>query len=148
MDLVKEQLRIAAGEPLGLTQEDICLRGHAIECRINAEDPNRNFMPRPGRIEFYHLPGGPGIRVDSFLYAGYTVPPHYDSMVAKVIAWGRDRDEAIARMRRALEEMVIDGIPTAIPFHLEVLSDPAFLRGEVDTGFVESFMEARTVTGA
>ncbi|MGE5551786.1 MAG: acetyl-CoA carboxylase biotin carboxylase subunit [Bacteroidota bacterium] len=148
VDLVKEQLRIAAGEPLDLTQDDVCLRGHAIECRINAEDPNRNFMPRPGRIEFYHLPGGPGIRVDSFLYAGYTVPPHYDSMIAKVIAWGRDRGEAIARMRRALEEMVIDGIPTTIPFYLEVLSDPAFLQGEVSTGFVESFMEARAVTGA
>ena len=148
IDLVKEQIRIASGEPLGFSQEEIALRGHAIECRINAEDPEKNFMPRPGRIEFYHVPGGPGLRVDSCLYTGYTVPPYYDSMVAKVIAWGRDRAEALARMRRALEEMVIDGIPTTIPFHLEVLSDPAFLRGEVDTGFVEAFMNARLAAGA
>lgn len=148
IDLVKEQIRIAAGEPLGFSQDQIVLRGHAIECRINAEDPEKNFMPRPGRIEFYHVPGGPGIRVDSCLYTGYTVPPYYDSMVAKVIAWGRDRAEAVARMRRALEEMVIDGIPTTIPFHLEVLADPAFLRGEIDTGFVEAFMNARLAAGA
>ncbi|NLG85044.1 MAG: acetyl-CoA carboxylase biotin carboxylase subunit [Firmicutes bacterium] len=148
IDLVKEQIRIAAGEPLGFTQDQVVLRGHAIECRINAEDPEKNFMPHPGRIEFYHVPGGPGIRVDSCLYTGYTVPPYYDSMVAKVIAWGRDRAEAVARMRRALEEMVIDGIPTTIPFHLEVLEDPAFLRGEIDTGFVEAFMNARLAAGA
>ncbi|MGQ9778326.1 MAG: acetyl-CoA carboxylase biotin carboxylase subunit [Bacillota bacterium] len=148
IDLVKEQIRIAAGELLGFSQDQIVLRGHAIECRINAEDPEKNFMPRPGRIEFYHVPGGPGIRVDSCLYTGYTVPPYYDSMVAKVIAWGRDRAEAVARMRRALEEMVIDGIPTTIPFHLEVLADPAFLRGEIDTGFVEAFMNARLAAGA
>lgn len=148
VDLVKEQIKIASGEPLSFTQEDVVIRGHAIECRINAEDPEKNFMPRPGRIEFYHLPGGPGVRVDSFLYAGYTVPPYYDSMVAKLITWGRDRSEAIARMRRALEEMVVDGISTTIPFHLEVLSDPAFIRGDVNTGFVERFMAAKAVTGA
>ena len=143
VDLVKEQIRIAAGEPLDLEQQDVVLRGHAIECRINAEDPNKNFMPRPGRVEFYHVPGGPGVRVDSCLYAGYTIPSYYDSMVAKVITWGRDRNEAIARMRRALEEMVIDGITTTIPFHLEVLADPAFLRGDVNTDFVESLMAAK-----
>ncbi|MGE5528646.1 MAG: acetyl-CoA carboxylase biotin carboxylase subunit [Patescibacteria group bacterium] len=148
IDLVKEQIRIAAGEPLDLGQEDVSIRGHAIECRINAEDPARNFMPHPGRIEFYHVPGGPGIRLDSCLYAGYTVPSYYDSLVAKLIAWGRDRGEAIARMRRALDEMVIDGIPTTIPFHLDVLANPAFIRGEVDVTFVQEYMEAKALSGA
>ena len=147
VDLVKEQIRIAAGEPLDLEQRDVVLRGHAIECRINAEDPNKNFMPRPGRVEFYHVPGGPGVRVDSCLYAGYVIPSHYDSMVAKVITWGRDREEAVARMRRALEEMVIDGITTTIPFHLEVLADPTFLRGDVTTNFVETLMTAKVGAG-
>ncbi len=148
VDLVKEQIRIAAGEPLGWRQSEIEIKGHAIECRINAEDPESNFRPHPGHIDFYHVPGGPGVRVDSCLYPGYTVPSHYDSLVAKVIAWGGDRQEAVARMRRALEEMVIDGISTTIPFHLEVLSDPVFNGGRFDTGFVEAFMEARGRDGA
>ena len=148
VDLIKEQIRIAAGEPLAFRQRDIVLRGHAIECRINAEDPKKNFMPKPGRVDFYHVPGGPGIRVDSCLYAGYTIPSFYDSMVAKVIAWGRDRTEAIARMRRALEEMVIDGITTTIPFQLEVLADPGFLRGEIDIGFVQAFLANKTDAGS
>ena len=119
LDLVKEQIRIAAGEPLGFTQEDVQVRGWAIECRINAEDPDKNFMPSPGMIKVYHVPGGPGVRIDSAVYQGYTVPPYYDSMVGKLIVWGATRQEAIARMKRALEEFVIEGIQTTIPFSFE-----------------------------
>lgn len=137
VDLVKEQIRIAAGEPLTLKQEDVEIRGWAMECRINAENPDKNFMPSPGTIEFYHVPGGPGVRVDSAAYQGYTIPPYYDSMVGKLIVWGADREEAIQRMRRALEEFVIEGIHTTIPFHLKVLDNAFFRRGEVYTNFIQ-----------
>jgi len=137
LDLVKEQIRIAAGEPLGFTQEDVQVRGWAIECRINAEDPDKNFMPSPGMIKVYHVPGGPGVRIDSAVYQGYTVPPYYDSMVGKLIVWGATRQEAIARMKRALEEFVIEGIQTTIPFHLKVLDNAFYQRGEVYTNFIQ-----------
>lgn len=137
IDLVKEQIRIAAGEPLRFKQEDIQVRGWAIECRINAENPDKNFMPSPGTIEYYHVPGGPGVRVDSAVYQGYTIPPYYDSMVGKLIVWGGDREEAIQRMKRALEEFVIEGIHTTIPFHLKVLDNAFFRRGEVYTNFIQ-----------
>src|SRR5687767_12957098 len=118
LDLMKEQIRIAAGEPLPIRQEEMELRGHAIECRINAEDPAHNFRPAPGLISYWYKPGGPGIRVDSHAYAGYTVPSHYDSLIAKMIARGKDRAEAVQRMVLGLEEMIVEGIPTTIPFHL------------------------------
>ncbi|SMB98579.1 biotin carboxylase [Thermanaeromonas toyohensis ToBE] len=137
IDLVKAQLLIAAGEKLPYRQEDIEIRGHALECRINAEDPAQNFRPSPGRVEKYHAPGGFGIRVDSALYPGYEIPPYYDSLVAKVIAWAPTREEAIARMRSALQEMVIEGIPTTIPFHLKILDNAFFRRGEVYTNFIQ-----------
>ena len=137
IDLLKAQIRVAAGEPLGIKQEDVQIRGWAIECRINAENPDKNFMPSPGTIEFYHAPGGPGVRVDSAAYQGYTIPPYYDSMVGKLIVWGADREEAIQRMRRALEEFVIEGIHTTIPFHLKVLDNAFFRRGEVYTNFIQ-----------
>jgi acetyl-CoA carboxylase biotin carboxylase subunit len=138
LDLVKLQLALAAGERLNLRQEDLQLRGHAIECRINAENPERAFLPCPGRIFFFHAPGGPGIRVDSHIYSDYQVPPFYDSLVAKIIAHGADRQEAIARMRRALSECVIEGIPTSIPLHLVVLANPTFLAGGATTKFLEN----------
>lgn len=137
IDLVKAQIRVAAGEPLGIKQEDVQIRGWAMECRINAENPDKNFMPSPGKIEFYHVPGGPGVRVDSAAYQGYTIPPYYDSMVGKLIVWGADREEAIQRMKRALEEFVIEGIHTTIPFHLKVLDNAFFRRGEVYTNFIQ-----------
>lgn len=137
VDLIKEQIRIAAGEPLSFKQEDIEIRGWAIECRINAENPDKNFMPSPGTIQYYHVPGGPGVRVDSAVFQGYTIPPYYDSMVGKVIVWGVDREEAIQRMKRALEEFVIEGIHTTIPFHLKVLDNAFFRRGEVYTNFIQ-----------
>jgi acetyl-CoA carboxylase biotin carboxylase subunit len=136
IDIVKEQLRIASGERLDVHQEDVSLRGHAIECRINAEDP-RDFTPSPGRVELWHPPGGPGIRVDSHLYSGYSVPPHYDSMIAKVIAYGDTRASAIARMSIALSEMVIDGIKTNIPLHQEICQHGAFQTGGTDIHYLE-----------
>jgi len=136
VDLVQEQIRVAAGEKLRLRQKDIVLRGHAIECRINAEDPYR-FTPSPGRITSYHPPGGPGIRVDTHIYAGYTVPPNYDSMVGKLIAYGATRDQAIRRMRIALSEMVLEGITTNIPLHRELLHDSRFLRGGTSIHYLE-----------
>ena len=136
IDIVQEQIRVAAGEKLRFRQKDIQLRGHAIECRINAEDPYR-FTPSPGRITSYHPPGGPGIRVDSHIYQGYTVPPNYDSMVGKVIAYGATREQAIARMRIALSEMVIEGIQTNIPLHRELLNDTRFIRGAVSIHYLE-----------
>ena len=136
VDLVIEQLRIAAGEKLSFSQEDLSLRGHAIECRINAEDP-KNFTPSPGQIELWHPPGGPGIRVDSHLYSGYTVPPFYDSMIAKVIACGDNRKSAVARMRTALNEMVIDGIKTNIVLHQEIFQHAAFKAGGTDIHYLE-----------
>jgi acetyl-CoA carboxylase biotin carboxylase subunit len=137
VDLVKEQLRVAAGEPLSVAQHEVELDGAAIEVRINAEDPERSFMPSPGEITALALPGGPGVRVDTAAFAGYHVPPFYDSLVAKLICWGRNREEAIARTRRALEEFVVEGIRTTIPFHLELLADPSFLAGEYHVEFLE-----------
>ncbi len=139
IDLIKEQIRVAAGLPLSFSQEDVRFNGWAIECRINAENPAKNFMPSPGRITYYLPPGGFGVRVDSAAYAGYTIPPYYDSMIAKLIVWGKDRGEAIERMKRALSEFVIEGIHTTIPFHLRVLSHPAFVAGNVDTKFLEKY---------
>ncbi|WP_094556327.1 acetyl-CoA carboxylase biotin carboxylase subunit [Synechococcus sp. 1G10] len=139
-DLIAEQLRIAGGEPLSMRQEDVKLRGHAIECRINAEDPQQNFRPAPGRITGWLPPGGPGVRVDSHVYTGYEIPPFYDSLIGKLIVWGVDREAAIKRMRRALSECAITGIPTTIEFHLALLDRPEFQRGDLHTKFVEQEM--------
>ncbi|CFJ36099.1 acetyl-/propionyl-coenzyme A carboxylase alpha chain AccA1 [Mycobacterium tuberculosis] len=138
-DLIKEQLTVAAGAPLSFTQEDIKMNGWSIECRINAENPAKNFMPSPGRITEYLPPGGFGVRVDSAAYAGYSIPPYYDSMIAKLIVWGKDREEAIERMKRALDEFVVDGISTTIPFHLKVLDHEVFVSGHFDTKFLETY---------
>ena len=137
IDIIKEQIMIAAGRPLTIRQKDVQFRGHAIECRINAENPDRNFMPSPGEITIYHTPGGPGVRIDSHAYQGYHIQPHYDSLVAKIICWGNTREEAISRMKRALNEFVIDGISTTIPFHLKVLDNAEFKAGNVTTNFIE-----------
>lgn len=137
IDLVREQLQIAAGESLSIRQDQLHIQGHAIECRINAEDPVR-FLPSPGRIAQYHPPGGPGVRVDSHLYNGYNVPPYYDSMIGKLIAFGPTREVAIARMRGALSEIVIDGIETNIPLHRELIDDPEFLRGGTNIHYLEN----------
>jgi len=136
VDIVQEQIRVAFGDKLRYRQKDISLRGHAIECRINAEDPY-TFVPSPGKISFYHPPGGPGIRVDSHIYQGYTVPPHYDSMVAKVIAYGDTREQAIRRMRIALSEMSIEGIKTNIPLHQELMQDARFVEGGTSIHYLE-----------
>jgi len=136
VDIVKTQLRVAAGERLPWTQSDIVIRGHAIECRINAEDP-KGFVPSPGLVKLYHPPGGPGIRVDSHLYSGYTVPPYYDSLIGKLIAFGEDRDTAIARMKTALSEMVVEGIKTNIPLHQEIFNHTAFKAGGLDIHYLE-----------
>ena len=138
IDIVKEQLRVAAGRPLSVRQEDVELRGWAIECRINAEDPAQDFAPAPSKLKRYTPPGGPGVRVDSGVYAGYTIPPFYDSMIAKLVVWGRDRDEAIARMKRALYEYVLTGGANNIAFHQAVMQNPRFVRGELDTHFIET----------
>ncbi|HOV79836.1 MAG TPA: acetyl-CoA carboxylase biotin carboxylase subunit [Bacillota bacterium] len=137
VDLIKEQIRIAAGEKLSLSQEEVFIRGHAIECRINAEDTKKNFAPCPGKIIRYIPPGGPGVRVDSAVYEGYVIPTFYDSMISKLIVWGRDREEAVARAQRALNEYVIEGVQTTIPFHQRVLGNAFFRRGEVYTNFVQ-----------
>jgi acetyl-CoA carboxylase biotin carboxylase subunit len=136
IDLVQEQIRIASGEKLRFRQKDIVLTGHAIECRINAEDPFK-FTPSPGRIQSWHAPGGPGIRVDSHAYAGYYVPPNYDSMVGKVIAYGATRDQAIRRMQIALSEMVVEGIQTNIPLHRELMEDARFAEGGTNIHYLE-----------
>jgi len=136
VDLVKEQIRAAAGLPLSVP-EPVELRGHAIECRVNAEDPERNFAPSPGTVHTYHPAGGPGVRLDSHVYAGYRVPPFYDSLLAKVIVHGSTREEALARMRNALSSFVVEGVHTTIPFLLQVLDHPDFMRGEIDTKFLE-----------
>lgn len=140
IDIVKEQIKIAAGERLGYGPEDVRIKGWAIECRINAEDPSNDFQPSPGLVSHYLPPGGPGIRIDSCVYTGYNIPPFYDSMIAKVIAWGRDREEAIARMRRALQEFTVTDVATTIPFHLQVLDNAFFRRGEVYTNFISRRM--------
>jgi len=137
IDLVKEQIRVAAGERLSLPESGVQLRGHAIECRVNAEDPARNFQPSPGLITTFHPPGGPGVRVDTHIYAGYTVPPFYDSLLAKVIVHGVDRAEALARMRQALDSFIIEGVTTTIPLLGRILAHDAFQRGDVDTKFLE-----------
>ena len=139
IDIVKEQIRVAAGEKLSVRQGDIEFRGHAIECRVNAEDPEA-FTPSPGLITAYSVPGGPGVRVDSFVHSDCTVSPYYDSLIAKVITYGRDRNEAIARMKRTLEMTVIEGIKTSIPLHLKILNDPDFVAARYNTSFMERFM--------
>jgi acetyl-CoA carboxylase, biotin carboxylase subunit len=137
IDLVRAQLEIASGEPLAFRQENIEFRGHAIECRINAEDPD-TFMPSPGKVTVYHPPGGPGIRLDSHLYSGYTVPPQYDSLIGKLIAYGENRDRALARMRTALSEIVIDGIKTNVPLHERLCRDSAFITGGTNIHYLEA----------
>lgn len=139
VDLVKAQIRLAAGEPLGMEQRDVCLRGHAIECRINAEDPSRGFAPTPGTITSFHVPGGPGVRVDTHGYSLYRIPPHYDSLLAKLVVHGKTREEAIMKMDRALEEFIIEGVHTTIPFHRAVVNDPKFRMGQVDTTYIDTF---------
>ncbi|MDB9314355.1 acetyl-CoA carboxylase biotin carboxylase subunit [Spirulina sp. CS-785/01] len=136
LDLITEQIRIAQGEKLQFNQNDIQLKGHAIECRINAEEPERDFRPHPGRISAYLPPGGPGVRMDSHVYTDYEIPPYYDSLIGKLIVWGPDRDTAIRRMKRALRECAITGVPTTIDFHQRILDTPAFQRGEVYTNFI------------
>jgi acetyl-CoA carboxylase, biotin carboxylase subunit len=143
LDLVKEQIRVAAGEPLSFPKEQAVHRGHAIEFRVNAEDPDRNFAPSPGQITTFHPPGGPGVRLDTHVYSGYRVPPHYDSLLAKLIVFGNTRDEALARARNALGSFVIEGVHTTIPFLAEVVRDERFMKGQVDTSFLERFMAER-----
>lgn len=140
IDIVKQQILIAMGEPLRLSQSDITFKGHSIECRINAEDPFDDFRPSPGRIEMYYAPGGRGVRVDSHAYAGYTIPPHYDSMIGKLITYGKDRREAMDKMSRALGEYMITGIKTTIPFEMAILQDPNFRRGVYSTNFIEQLL--------
>ncbi|RJE89946.1 acetyl-CoA carboxylase biotin carboxylase subunit [Paenibacillus sp. 1011MAR3C5] len=137
VDLIKEMISVAEGNPLSFRQEDLSINGWSIECRINAEDSERNFMPSAGNIPFYLPPGGAGVRVDSAVYPGYTISPHYDSMIAKLIVWGATREEAIARMKRALSEFAIEGIRTTIPFHLKLLNHPTFVKGDFDIKFLE-----------
>jgi acetyl-CoA carboxylase, biotin carboxylase subunit len=139
LDLVREQIRIAEGHPLTLRQEDVQFRGHAIECRINAEDP-RTFAPSPGTVKMYHAPGGMHVRVDSGLYQGYKVPPYYDSMIAKLIVYGTTREGALRRLRRALEEFVIEGMKTTIPLHQSLLDDPEFLKGDYTIKWLEEWL--------
>jgi acetyl-CoA carboxylase, biotin carboxylase subunit len=140
VDLIAEQIRIAQGLPISFTQNEVVLKGHAIECRVNAEDPDHNFRPHPGKISGYLAPGGPGVRMDSHIYTDYEIPPYYDSLIGKLIVWGVDRDMAIKRMKRALRECAITGVPTTINFHQRVLENPAFLAGEVYTNFIEEMM--------
>ncbi|MDP3791956.1 MAG: acetyl-CoA carboxylase biotin carboxylase subunit [Candidatus Omnitrophota bacterium] len=141
LDLVKEQIRIAAGEKLAHKQEDIKFTGSAIECRINAEDPDKDFMPSPGRITMLDLPGGRGVRIDTHVYQGYEIPPYYDSMIAKLIVHGKDRNEAITIMRRALDEFIVEPIKTTIPFHKKVMNNPLFIKGKFSTDFIEKLFE-------
>ena len=136
IDLIKEQIKIAAGEPLGFAQEDVIIRGHAIECRINAENPEKHFMPSPGTITELHLPGGKGIRIDTHIYNGYKIPPNYDSMLLKLISYDSDRDGAMAKMRSALGEIVIEGIDTNVDFQYEILNSEAYQKGSIDTDFI------------
>ena len=139
IDLVREQIRVATGAPLGYTQDDIVFQGHAIECRINAEDPE-TFVPSPGRIDGYHAPGGLGVRVDSAIYDGYRIPPHYDSLIAKLIVRGSTRNECLMRLRRALEEYVIDGVKTTLPLHARLIAEPDFINGDYDIRWLEKLM--------
>jgi acetyl-CoA carboxylase biotin carboxylase subunit len=148
LDLVKLQIRIAAGEPLAFGQEDVALRGHAIECRIYAEDPDNNFFPCAGRIVSRSAPTGPGIRVDDGVYAGWTVPLEYDSMLGKLCAWGNDRGEAIARLRRALDEYHVSGIPTNVGLFRRILGEPEFVRGEIHTRWLDELLQRTPETAA
>ncbi|GAA0116709.1 acetyl-CoA carboxylase biotin carboxylase subunit [Clostridium senegalense] len=144
IDLIKEQIKIASGERLDFLQEDIILKGHSIECRINAEIPSKNFIPCPGEIKYLNLPGGLGIRVDTAIYAGYEIPPTYDSMIAKIISYGKDRDEAIKKMERALDELLIDGVETNVDFLLEILNNKKFKEGNFDTKFISEQLGYRS----
>jgi acetyl-CoA carboxylase biotin carboxylase subunit len=146
-DLVKEQIHVAAGEPLSFSQKDVRIEGHALECRVNAEDPV-TFAPSPGTIRHFHPPGGPGVRIDTFAHDGCEISPFYDSMIAKVMSWGRSRAEAVARMRRCLDMMVVEGIRTNIPLHRRILDDPDFLAGRLDTGFLDRFRPPKKATVA
>ena len=137
IDIVKNQIKIAAGEKLKLKQKNVEFRGHSIECRINAENPSKKFMPCPGTITGLNLPGGNGVRIDTAIYEGYTIPPTYDSMIAKIITHGDTRNEAISKMKRALEEIVIEGVDTNIDFLFKIITNPNFIRGNFDTSFVE-----------
>ena len=139
LDLIKEQIRVAAGEPLSVTQDQVEITGHAIECRINAENPQKHFMPCPGRIQTVHLPGGNGVRVDTHIYSDYKVPANYDSMLMKLIVYDKDREAAIAKMQSALGEVIIEGIETNINFQYEILENEAFRSGDTDTGFIEKY---------
>ena len=139
IDIVREQINIAAGLPLSVTQRDVKLHGHAIECRINAEDPDRDFMPAAGLINGYVAPGGFGVRVDSHVYSGYAIPPYYDSMISKLVCWAPDREQARRRMYRALKEYVITGVKTTLPFYQDLVEDPVFISGNFDTGFLEDY---------
>jgi len=141
IDIIKAQIRVASGEELGYTQEDVKLQWHAIEARGNAEDPSRNFAPSLAKVTFYSAPGGPGVRVDSHVYNGYVIPPHYDSMVAKLIVHGKDRDEAICRLRRALREYIIEGIYTTIDFAGHLFTRDDIIRGEYHTGYLGHLLE-------
>lgn len=147
LDIVKEQLRIASGEPLNYSQEDIKFFGYAIECRINAENSENKFIPSAGKITSFHLPGGPGIRVDTHAYASYVIPPHYDSLIAKIIASGNSREEALTRMERALEETIIEGIFTTIPFHQRIIQNEQFKKGNYHTGFLEELQNGHSDSG-
>jgi acetyl-CoA carboxylase biotin carboxylase subunit len=146
-DIVKEQILVATGEPLSFAQKDITFSGHAIECRINAEDPV-TFVPSPGTIRHFNVPGGPGVRVDTFAHEGCEISPYYDSMIAKLMTHGRDRKEAIARMRRCLEVMIVEGIKTNIPLHLRILEEPDFQAGRLDTRFMDRFMPQKKAAPA
>ena len=137
IDLIKEQIRIASGQRLAFTQKDIHMEGHAIECRINAENPEKGFRPSPGTITDLYLPGGKGIRIDTAIYTGYTIPPYYDSMIAKLIVWAKNRKEAIRKMQSALGEVIIEGVDTNINYQYEILSDPDFLSGNIDINYIE-----------
>lgn len=137
IDIVKEQIKIASGEKLTVKQKDVSFNGNAIECRINAEDPDHNFVPRPGKINFFHMPQGLGVRFETHIFAGYIIPRYYDSLIGKLICKGNSREEAIARMRRALEEIVIEGIPTTIPFHIKIMNNKKFIKGDISTNFID-----------
>jgi acetyl-CoA carboxylase biotin carboxylase subunit len=143
IDLIKHQILVATGEPLALTQKQIHKSGHAIECRINAEDPKNNFLPQAGSLSQFIVPGGPGVRIDSGVYPGYAIPPYYDSMIAKLIVWGETRKEAVARMKRALREFIVEGVKTTIPFHLQIMQNKDFLSGAYTTSFINKMLAAK-----
>ncbi|MEG1979912.1 MAG: carbamoyl phosphate synthase, partial [Victivallaceae bacterium] len=145
VDLIKEQIRVASGLPLSVSQKDITVKGHAIECRINAEDPFNNFVPNPGKISLFIPPGGPGVRNDTHAYSGYVIPPYYDSMIGKLIVYGVNREEALTKCRRALDEYVVEGVKTTIPFAQKILANKTFVEGKYDTGFIERMMQENSL---